>query len=173
MKLSADNFRKGGIYRRGHSHLHLHSSLDDCGHLPRLSDPACQPMTRIRQTIANRNYPNNLWPAPRKIPQPNVESSRCEGANEMKKSRFTEAPIIGMSKYQEAGLPTSVPRRVCVLIDVDPKTRRRKGPPGNPMTYLVMNKIADKPHQHLQSEGATMVSVMVGLLNCVVCSQPS
>jgi hypothetical protein len=71
----------------------------------------------------------------------------------MKKSHFTEAQIIGMSKYHEAGLPTSVTRRVCVLIDVYPKTRRRKGPQGNPMTDLVMNKIADKPHQHVRREG--------------------
>ena len=31
----------------------------------------------------------------------------------MRKSRFTEAQILGMIKEQEAGMPTAEPRRVC------------------------------------------------------------
>jgi putative transposase len=34
-------------------------------------------------------------------------SDQPEGADDMKKSRFTEAQIIGMIKEQEAGLPTA------------------------------------------------------------------
>ncbi|MBU2358585.1 MAG: hypothetical protein KKB02_06605, partial [Alphaproteobacteria bacterium] len=40
---------------------------------------------------------------PRNFPRSDVESAQPEGADEMRKSRFTEAQIIGMIKEQEAG----------------------------------------------------------------------
>ena len=61
VKLSADNFRVGGICRHVHCRLRLLSSPDVSENLPSLSDPACQPMTRYRQTIANRYDANTRW----------------------------------------------------------------------------------------------------------------
>ena len=42
----------------------------------------------------------------RKFPRCDVGSAQPEGADDRRKSRFTEAQIIGMRKEQEAGLPT-------------------------------------------------------------------
>jgi hypothetical protein len=42
-----------------------------------------------------------------KFPRHDLESAQPEGADEMRKSRFTDAQFIAMIKEQEAGLPTS------------------------------------------------------------------
>jgi putative transposase len=44
---------------------------------------------------------------PRTFPQSDVDSAQPEGADEVRKNRFTEAQIIGMTKEHEAGLPTA------------------------------------------------------------------
>ena len=56
---------------------------------------------------------------PRKFRQSDVESVQPEGADEMRKSRFTEAQIIGMIKEQEAGMATA---EVCRRHGLSPAT---------------------------------------------------
>ncbi len=47
--------------------------------------------------------PVKVMTCPRKFPRSDVDSAQPEGADDVRKSRFTEAQIIGMIKEQEAG----------------------------------------------------------------------